>query len=508
MIAFLEVLFRGFSLVAQGIAIGGVAFLLLLGRHPRAPRVLSLVALGAVIVALAQVITIVAEIVALGGTGTLAAMAATSYFLASFARVAVCVALAAVALLARRRPGVPALLALVVTTVALAITAAWTSHAAGRLESRGLLLTLETVHQLAAATWIGGLLHLLATPLWRGETRDRAILGRFSLAMLGTVAVLVAAGAALAVFYIGSTPALVGTSYGLMMSTKVVILAALMLLGGMNFLALKGGTPGTGLTRLPRFVEVEFGLGVTVMLVAASLTSLPVAADIGKDRATVAEIWARMAPRWPAFTTPALADMPVDDRDAPRTDADREWSEYNHHVAGLFVLAMGVLAILYGTGHARWARHWPLVFLGLAAFLFVRDDPGAWPIGPQGFWESMQYPEVLQHRTFVLLVIAFGIFEWMVRSGRLRATAFALVFPLLCAFGGALLFTHSHGTTNLKEEFLTEMTHTPLALLGMAVGWGRWLELRLPACDRAIPARVWEWSLALVGVVLLLYRES
>src|SRR5205809_6209122 len=43
------------------------------------------------------------------------------------------------------------------------------------------------------------------------------------------------------------------------------------------------------------------------------------------------------------FRSPSIADMPVDDRDAPRTAADRAWSEFNHNVAGLFVLAMGLL---------------------------------------------------------------------------------------------------------------------------------------------------------------------
>src|SRR5207247_329413 len=84
----------------------------------------------------------------------------------------------------------------------------------------------------------------------------------------------------------------------------------------------------------------------------------------------------------------SIEELPVDDPTAPRTDADRAWSEYNHHINGLFVLLMGVLAVLHATGRAGWARHWPLVFLGMAAFMLVRNDPGAWPIGPQGFWAS------------------------------------------------------------------------------------------------------------------------
>ena len=53
-----------------------------------------------------------------------------------------------------------------------------------------------------------------------------------------------------------------------------------------------------------------------------------------------------------------------------------------------------------------------------------------------------------------------------------------------------------------------EVTHLPLGLLGVLIGWTRWLELRLPAADRRIPGRIWPPALALVGLLLVLYRES
>ena len=115
---------------------------------------------------------------------------------------------------------------------------------------------------------------------------------------------------------------------------------------------------------------------------------------------------------------------------------------------------------------------------------------------------------MLQHRVFVLLVVLFGIFEWMVRTQRLRSRAAALVFPVLCAVGGGLLLTHSHASLNLKAEFLLEVTHAPLGVLGLVIGWARWLELRLPAPDDRLPGRVWASALAVFGVLLLLYRES
>jgi putative copper resistance protein D len=81
------------------------------------------------------------------------------------------------------------------------------------------------------------------------------------------------------------------------------------------------------------------------------------------------------------------------------------------------------------------------------------------------------------------------------------------VFPLICAVGGGLLLTHSHAMFNLKEEFLTEVSHAPLGILGAFAGWGRWLELRLPD---ARTAAGWTWIACLIAVGLLLlgYREG
>lgn len=169
---------------------------------------------------------------------------------------------------------------------------------------------------------------------------------------------------------------------------------------------------------------------------------------------------------------------------------------------------MGLLALLDRAGWSRWARHWPLLFLGLAAFLFVRNDPRAWPLGPAGFWESMVLPDVLQHRLVVLLVVALGLFEWMVRAGRLTRPAGPLVFPLLCAAGGGLLLTHSHAMFNLKTEFLTEVSHAPMGLFGVLMAWGRWLEVRLPPADRRIPGWIWAACMTIIGLILLVYRET
>jgi putative copper resistance protein D len=324
------------------------------------------------------------------------------------------------------------------------------------------------------------------------------------------VAVLTATGITLATIYVAEPAALVGTAYGVMVLSKVALLAAALALGAFSFRLVRRATAASS-PQLARLVEVELGLVVTAFFAAASLTSLPPAVDVGADRATVPEVAARFTPALPRLVSPPIHELlrgadPLMASPGTRRPVERAWSEYNHHWAGLFVLVMGLLA-LAERGGVGPARHWPLVFLGMAVFLFIRNDPRAWPLGPAGFWESMTLPDVLQHRVFVLVIVAFAVFEWMVRTGRLRPRPWGYVFPLLCAAAGGLLLTHSHAMVDLKAEFLTEVTHTPLGLLGAFAGWARWLELRLPEAGPT-PGWVWRGCVTAVGLLLLLYREG
>jgi copper resistance protein D len=521
---FVDVLLRGLALCGQAVAIGGVFFVLLVLRptvsdgasvRPRLAKSLVLTAIGAAVVAAAQALSLAVQLFVLSDPGSgvpFAEVASTSFFRAGLVRIVACVSIVISCLVLARRPeGRGWWLALAAFTLLLATGSAWTSHAAGRIGPRAMLLVLDALHQLAAGVWIGGLLHLTVVASSRADSGwSAAMLKRFSTMSFASVVALVVAGAGLSLGYVDGTGALFGTSYGSMIITKAAVLVGLVALGAANFFVVRRLPEGAAaaLPRLRRFVEIEFGLGATVMFIAASLTSLPPAVDVTADRASLAEVSVRFQPRWPALTSPDIADMPVDDRNAPRTDADRAWSEFNHHWAGIFVLIMGLLALVHSTGQARWARHWPLVFLGLAGFMLVRNDPGAWPLGPLGFWESMLYPEVLQHRMFVVLVVGFGVFEWLVRTDRVRLHGAALVFPLLCAVGGGLLLTHSHAGLNLKQEYLVEVTHVPLGILAMVTGWARWLELRLPPPASRLPGRIWPIAFTLVGMALLFYRES
>jgi copper resistance protein D len=397
------------------------------------------------------------------------------------------------------------------------------------------LMFATGAHELGAALWLGGL-PCFWLALRRAETRGTEIrIGRrFSaLAIIGVAMILVGA-LVFALMYIGSLDAVYGTAYGAMVVTKSIMFGMLVLLGFANFRAVRRFTAdGAAVRRVRRFVEVEMGIGFALLMAAASITSMPPAVDLIADRVTFAELVERMTPTPPRLQSPdhALLAIPalqarLDDEQArqaatrtlafvpgsgalpPRNAYDLAWSEYNHHWAGLLVLLMGLAALAQRSGHAPWAKHWPLLFLLLAAFLFLRADPEVWPMGESGVIESLKDPEVAQHRLFVVLIVAFALFEWRVRTGRIASHRSMRVFPLLTALGGTLLLTHSHALGNVKEELLVEMTHLPIAVLGIAAGWARWLEVGAPQKELRWAGWVWPSCFVLIGLLLLSYREA
>lgn len=527
-IALAFVFLRALGLSGQALALGGAAVGLVvllpwLRAEPAlagaARRSLALTAWGAALAMAAQAGSLVLVLASVADApgwspGT---VLATPLVHASLLRL-VCGlgTLAAVAAVARAPAARGRRLALLGAALAFTASAAGTSHAAARLDGRAALLGLDALHHVATAVWVGGLLHLVALMVTRGAQHWPAgALAAFSRLALGSVATLAVTGAALALVYVGALDALVGTSYGGMLATKLVLFAGLLGLGALNWAAVRRRPPGRAVlpARLRRLVEVEAGLGVTLLFVAASLGSAPPAVDVVADRATPAEVLARFTPRWPHLTTPSLAQLEavsdLDDPLAARTTADIAWSEYNHNVAGLLVLGLGLLAVLDRLAGIGWARHWPLAFLPLSVFLLFRSDPGSWPLSEtETLIDGLTDPEVLQHRVFALLPSALGLFEWLVRTGRLAAEPWARVFPLLVAVGGGLLLAHAHPLVHVKEAYLMEITHLPLGALAVVAGWARWLELRLPAREGRIPGRIWPPALVAIGLLLVLYREG
>ncbi len=537
---YLSVLVHGLSIVAQSMALGGALFLILLARpmaasHPDGARIARQTAAwagwSAVAVAGLEVLSVAmsgAVLVTTLDVGWPFVLGAQ--FAAAGAVKAAAALLLAVALL--RGAAAPVVLALAGTVLAAATLA---THAAARVDHGAILLAAAALHMLGAAIWVGGIpFFVLALARLQDGAALRRVGARFSRMSMAGVACILVSAAVFAVLYVGTPDALYGTAYGVMVGAKAALFGALLLLGLGNFLVVERlrRDPATPVLRLRRFAEVEIGVGFSLFFAAASLTSVPPAVDLVRDRVTWSEVVERNVPVPPRLvspdydalalpalqarldaeaartrTTAAAAFVPGGGELPDRNASDVAWSEYNHHWSGLFVLGIG-LAGLLSRGGAGWARHWPLGLLGLAGFLFVRSDPEVWPLGSIGFFESLRDVEVLQHRMFVLLILVFALFEWAVRTGRLRTAWAPLVFPLMTALGGALLLTHTHAVANVRDQLLIELSHTPLALAGIAAGWARWLEVRGDGPVRRWSGWVWPVCFMLVGAILLNYREA
>lgn len=541
---YLSIILHGLTVTAQSMALGAVLFLALLARplapalgSPAAPILrgtVRIAAWSALALVLCEASTVALQTAVLVGTVDLPVgdVLGANFAVAGLIKTAAAALLLAVLLLRGRRAPLVVLLVLVLIELGAATL---TTHAAARLDNRAPLLAVEFLHQFGAAIWIGGIPCFLLALAYAGDGAAWRLIGaRFSRMSMAGVACIVVSGITMCVAYIGDWQGFYGTAYGVMVCAKIAMLLMLLGLGGMNFLLVERlrARPDTRITRLRRFAEVEIGIGITIFFAAASLTSVPPAVDLQRDRVSWQEIVARNTPEWPRLSSPdhdvlalpalqatldaeaahqsaapPVAFVPGSGDLPPRNAADIAWSEYNHHWSGLFVVAIGVLAILNQAG-LRWARHWPLLFLGLAGFLFFRSDPETWPLGDIGFFESFRDVEVLQHRAFVLLLVVFALFEWRVRAGGWQNRGAALVFPLLTALGAALLLTHSHAIANLKDQLLIEVTHTPLALAGVTAGWSRWLELRLDPPGNRVAGWVWPVCLLICGLILLDYREA
>jgi putative copper resistance protein D len=520
----LSTLLRAANLSFEALLLGGVIFLLWIARPAGAGEAVEVfcrrgIRWAALALVLSESLTVLSAAASLLGDSDLHV---SDLFHSVFFQAGLAAAILAALLWIYARSKQPG--SAVFTMLGLLLLAATvsTSHAAARLDHRLLLGVATAAHHLGTAGWIGAMPFLLIAVARAGSLEEaRAMVRRYSQLAIVSVIVLIAAGVLMAWFYVGTWNGLYGTSYGVLLMAKLYLLAIILLMGAGNWLLVRqlDTAPQPLLVRLRRFAEAEIGLGFTAVLAAASMSAQPPAVDV-PDRVPGHVIAARLHPVSPRLTSPTAAQLtpPTSIETAVRENefqanggsdlTDRKWSEYNHHWAGLIVIAAGLLALLSHFRRMRWARFWPLTFAGLSVFILLRADPENWPLGPRPFWASFSAPDVLQHRVAALLILVFAMFESAVQAGKLKTRWASMIFPAMCALGAAVLLTHNHAASDTSEDLLASLSHTPIALLGATAGWGLWLEMRLPASRASrIAGFLWPCFLAAAGLVLLNYRE-
>ncbi|MBN9267641.1 MAG: copper resistance protein CopC [Hyphomicrobium sp.] len=160
----------------------------------------------------------------------------------------------ALSLIALVVPTVMARLLSIIALMGAGLSLSLSGHAAAA-EPQWLMRSMVFAHTTGVAYWVGALVPLAAA-LGSGRADAQSMLGRFSRSIPWVLLVLVAGGIALTVVQVETPEALIETNYGWLLSTKLVLVAALFGLAAVNRWRL---TPAVerGLLR-PRLKMVRF----------------------------------------------------------------------------------------------------------------------------------------------------------------------------------------------------------------------------------------------------------
>ena len=195
--------------------------------------------------------------------------------------------------------------------------------------------------------------------------------------------------------------------------------------------------------------------------------------------------------------------------------ADKQESEFNHHLAGLLVILAGLI-VLFGSrlSHGSpWVRQfWPICFVLAGLFLLVFSDTEIWPFGSQTLWYAVTHePEDLQHKVFALILLTLGIVEYQRVRGRWKTASTVWVFPIVGLSGALLLLFHSHSGETHDMAGMEVMAHIQVqhwwyAAVGAGVGIVKGMsEFRMK--HQKVFSSAWPILLVILGLSLMLYTE-
>nr|UXE45400.1 hypothetical protein Hi04_10k_c4773_00015 [uncultured bacterium] len=198
-----------------------------------------------------------------------------------------------------------------------------------------------------------------------------------------------------------------------------------------------------------------------------------------------------------------------------KIQADKVESEFNHHLAGLFVVLGAVVMLFQEPLTTRWTAVkyvWPACFLLSGLFVLVWSDSELWPFGNRQWLDAMMHnAEVLQHKTFAMLLLVLGLVEWLRVRGTLTAAWSGWVFPALAIGGSILLLFHQHeggmhGPDHLERMARIQSEHLSFSITGIGMALTRSLS-EIDTTWRKLFSKLWPVLMIVVGVLLTLYRE-
>ncbi len=190
-------------------------------------------------------------------------------------------------------------------------------------------------------------------------------------------------------------------------------------------------------------------------------------------------------------------------------------SEFNHHLAGFFVILAGLFLLGEDTLRQRWPWTrfaWPVCFLVCGLFLLVFSDTELWPFGPQSWWYGLTHNlEDLQHKTFAAILLTLGALEIQRARGVLKSAWATWIFPVLALCGSLMLLFHEHHSGMHGIDHMTVMKriqteHLNFAIVGGGVGVLKGLS-ELRTRWQVIFMKSWPLLLIILGALLMRYTE-
>ena len=172
-----------------------------------------------------------------------------------------------------------------VVSALLMISQAWLGHAAegGDTIAGAIMIAVYAVHLLSAAAWAGGL-PALALALAERRRQGRGgydILARYSMVAMIAVALVILSGIANIAFHVdGAIARLPDTAYGAVLFTKLMLVAAMLVLAAINRLVIMPRLSSAGplegpIGRMRMSLSVELVLATFVLGAAAVLGITP-----------------------------------------------------------------------------------------------------------------------------------------------------------------------------------------------------------------------------------------
>lgn len=279
----LEIIARWLGFAGIALVLGAGIFLLVV-RPPASASVGGPARFGALAILVSAVLLITDQMLSQSRSGLIEALSGTVLSrqgaLFGLRLGAVSLALTACSLL-RRGSHIPLGAALTVAGTFAALAAMLGSHAAAAGEPLGMAIDLAHIGAMSA--WAGGLVCLASVALLRRGAKDAEPLGamvwRFSLLALVSVALLVTTGTVASLTRLRLVEDLYETPYGVALAVKIVLLVVALALGARNLLVhgarLRREEAIAQATRaIRRNALVESGLVGVILVATAFLTAL------------------------------------------------------------------------------------------------------------------------------------------------------------------------------------------------------------------------------------------